>query len=174
MTELRTERLQLRRMVAEDLPTLLEIECEPAGYRYELTGPPGHEHVRSLLDRMVVHWAEHGFGYCVVELAETGAAIGLGGVRLFEVDGEAVLNLAYRFLERHWGKGYASEMASAVVDWAERELPQYPVVVSMSPINTPSRRLAEKLGFREYTTQDIGYGPEPVLRRSEPLVRGRS
>ena len=80
-------------------------------------------------------WAEDGFGYVAVIEAATGEFTGVGGVQLREFDGEKILNLYYRFRPEFWGRGYASEMAAAVVGWAERELPRYPVQITVGVAN---------------------------------------
>ena len=63
-------------------------------------------------------------------------------------------------------KGYASEAAGALMDWATREHDVTRFVVSISPINKPSLRLAQKFGFRKVgTVTDIEDGVEDVFLR---------
>ncbi|WP_447008564.1 GNAT family N-acetyltransferase [Saccharothrix isguenensis] len=86
------------------------------------------------------------------------------------MDGEPTLNLFYRFRPRHWGRGYAPEMARAAVDWASRARPGRPVVIITDPDNTPSQRVAEKLGFANVGDSTIDEGPVQVWRRQEATM----
>jgi RimJ/RimL family protein N-acetyltransferase len=62
-----------------------------------------------------------------------------------------ILNLYYRFRPEAWGKGSATEMASAVIAWADRTLPQYAVQISVHVDNEPSLAVARRLGFRTHS-----------------------
>lgn len=57
--------------------------------------------------------------------------------------------LGYMFLPRAWGRGYAAEACAAVLDWSADALPGEPVVLCTRSANTPSMRLAARLGFSE-------------------------
>ncbi|TWE29996.1 GNAT family N-acetyltransferase [Prauserella muralis] len=164
LEDLRTDRLLLRPLRADDLPAVLEIQTDPRTHLHDsyLAGP---EEVRQLFEAWLRHWADHGFGYLTVVEQATGAVIGIGGVQERELDGERVLNLFYRFRPSAWGKGYAAEMAGTVVDWAERTLPGLPVVVITNVGNAPARRVAEKLGFAVDKEADYQGAPAVYYRR---------
>ncbi|WP_158888304.1 GNAT family N-acetyltransferase [Amycolatopsis anabasis] len=145
-TEIRTERLVLRPLREADRPTVLEIQTDPRTNEFN-PRPPTVEETEQKFAYWLDHWRRYGFGYLVVLEAATGKVLGLGGVQVRQHAGADVLNLYYRFRPAAWGQGYASEMAAAVVDWAERELPERPVLISISVGNKPSIRVAERLGF---------------------------
>ena len=64
------------------------------------------------------------------------------------------------------GKGYASEAVEALMDWATREHHVTRFVVSISPINHPSLRIAQKFGFRKVGSfTDPEDGVEDVFLR---------
>jgi RimJ/RimL family protein N-acetyltransferase len=54
--------------------------------------------------------------------------------------------------------GYASEAVQALIDWATREHNVTQFIVSISPANEPSLRLAQKFGFHKVgaATDDEG------------------
>ncbi len=58
--------------------------------------------------------------------------------------------LGYRIAEAHTGKGYMTEAAAAVIDYAFRELKLKRIEANIMPINTPSLRTAKKLGFTRF------------------------
>ncbi|MCS7480045.1 GNAT family N-acetyltransferase [Umezawaea endophytica] len=150
--EVHTERLRLRRVVAEDLPAALAIMSDPETNHHNPDGTPTPERTAVQLAEWLRHWAEDGIGYWAVELR--GRVIGFGGLRTYGLDGEPTLNLFYRFTPAHWGFGYATEMADAAITWATSARPDRPVVILTGLDNKPSQRVAEKLGFVRTGTTD--------------------
>ena len=62
------------------------------------------------------------------------------------------VEFGYTIFPAYRKKGYASEAAQALMDWAAREHGVRRFVVSISPANEPSMRLARKFGFRKVGT----------------------
>ena len=76
------------------------------------------------------------------------------------------VEFGYTIFADYRRKGYASEAAEALMDWATREHDVTRFVVSISPINEPSLRLAQKFGFHKVgTVTDIEDGVEDVFLR---------
>nr|WP_245573990.1 GNAT family N-acetyltransferase [Amycolatopsis nigrescens] len=153
LMEIRTERLLLRPLRESDRAEVIEIQTDPRTNRFN-PDPPSVAESEQKFDQWLTHWGEYGYGYLAAVEAGTGELLGVGGVANRRFGDEEVLNLYYRFSPGAWGKGYASEMAAAVVAWAEREVPERPVVISVSVENVPSIRVAERLGFTDYTVAD--------------------
>ncbi|WAL64436.1 GNAT family N-acetyltransferase [Amycolatopsis cynarae] len=147
--EIRTGRLTLRRLTEDDRETVVEIQTDPRTNRHNPT-PPDRVESLAKFDSWLADWAELGFCYVAVVETATGSFAGVGGLQLRQFDGEEILNLYYRFRPEFWGRGYATEMASAVIAWADRTVPRYPVQISVSLSNTPSLRVAGRLGFQPY------------------------
>ncbi|MGW7536150.1 GNAT family N-acetyltransferase [Amycolatopsis sp. NPDC054798] len=170
VTEIVTERLVLRRFVETDRQAVVEIQNDPETNRYN-PRPPDTATTLVMFDSWLEHWAEFGYGYLAVrergrpESADGADVIGMTGVRNREFRGEKVLNLAYRFRPSAWGKGYAVEAARASVEWAEREIPAIPVLISVAVSNTPSLRVVEKLGFSEYVEEEYDGAVSRHFRR---------
>lgn len=117
-----------RRLTSDGHPTLAELE---ASIRDD-TGSPSSK--RSL-------------GLPAIELRDTGDVIGYAGL----TDGRTCADepeLAYELLRRQWGHGYATEAATAVVDWAARSGYRR-LWATVWDWNTASRRVLAKLGFTE-------------------------
>ena len=75
------------------------------------------------------------------------------------------VEFGYTIFPDHRGKGYASEAAEALMDWATREHGVTRFVVSISPMNEPSLRIAKKFGFRKVGTFTDPEGVEDVFLR---------
>ncbi len=57
------------------------------------------------------------------------------------------VELGYALHPSAWGKGYATELGRACLDWADTVLQLPRVVAFVHPDNAASRRVLEKLGF---------------------------
>jgi ribosomal-protein-alanine N-acetyltransferase len=76
------------------------------------------------------------------------------------------VEFGYTIFPDYRGKGYASEAAGALMDWATREHGVTRFVVSISPTNEPSLRVAQKFGFRKVGSfNDPEEGVEDVFLR---------
>jgi [ribosomal protein S5]-alanine N-acetyltransferase len=76
------------------------------------------------------------------------------------------VEFGYTIFPDYRGMGYASEAAQALMDWATREHGVTRFIVSISPTNEPSLRLAQKFGFRKVGSfTDPEDGVEDVFLR---------
>jgi RimJ/RimL family protein N-acetyltransferase len=72
--------------------------------------------------------------------------------------------LAFEFLRRFWGQGYATEAAWAVLDWA-RSSGYERLWASVWGWNTASRRVLAKVGFAETDREEAIHGTNLVTTR---------
>ena len=100
------------------------------------------EQLRSGLE----HWERNGFGPWVFQVRETGETVGGAALRRVEIEGQPEVEVGYRVAAAWWGRGIATEMASAVVGVA-RGLGLEEIVAFTLPDNLASRRVMEKAGF---------------------------
>lgn len=76
------------------------------------------------------------------------------------------VEFGYTIFSDYRGRGYASEAAQALMDWATQQHRVTRFVVSISPGNEPSLRIAQKFGFRKVgTVVDPEDGVEDVFLR---------
>jgi len=143
---LQTERLVLRPMVADDLEALECIFGEPTVMAAFGERPLSREQVQRWLSRNLAHQTEHGYGLFAVCLKSDSRLIGDCGLELMEVDGEQVAELGYDFRSDCWNRGYATEAAAAVRDYAFGILGLTRLVSLIRPGNEASARVAEKVG----------------------------
>jgi RimJ/RimL family protein N-acetyltransferase len=145
---LETERLVLRQMNVDDDKFIFDLVNEPAFIQNI-----GDKGVRTLEDARdyiltgpVASYAKFGFGLYLVELAETGAPIGICG--LLKRDSLEDVDIGFAFLEKFWGKGFAHESAAAVMEYGRSVLGIERIVAITSPNNEGSIRVLSKLGLR--------------------------
>ena len=161
--EIVTARLALRRPGRADLETILAIHRDPQACLHNpsdlLTARAEAEHLYARWDE---HWRRHGFGYWVVEERESRKILGFAGVKVVRFRETEALNLFYRLDPAAWGKGVATEAATAVVAWAGRHLPEWPIIARVRPENVASQRVAVSAGLtRAEHLDDLGEdGPD--------------
>ena len=88
----------------------------------------------------------HNPAFYAVELKASGKVI--GKLYLKNQDFFDSYELGYTFNRNYWGKGYASESAKALMQYAFTELSARRIIAEADIRNTRSCRLLEKLGFR--------------------------
>ena len=147
MKILETERLVLRQVSIEDAETILTLLNEPSFIRNI-----GDREVRTLddarkyiLDRLVASYEKYGFGMYLVEVKETGAPAGLCG--LVRRDGLEDVDIGYALLSQYWSKGYATESAVAVKEYAKNTIGLRRLVAITDPRNHGSIRVLQKIGL---------------------------
>ena len=94
-------------------------------------------------------------GLLAVERRLSGEVIGYCGLVVQEVNGLDAPELAFEFLRRAWGHGYATEASSAVLNWARSSAFSH-LWATVWDWNTASRRVLEKLGFAEIRRETRG------------------
>jgi ribosomal-protein-alanine N-acetyltransferase len=145
--EIVTARLALRRPAAADLTTIFAIHRDPQACRHNpsdlLATDADAEHLYRRWDE---HWRRHGFGYWVVE-ARDRRILGFAGLKAVRFRETEALNLFYRLHPSAWGDGVATEAATAVVAWAGRHLPEWPIIARVRPDNVASQKVAQRAGL---------------------------
>ena len=153
--ELRTERLRLTRPVATDSAEVFAILGDPRTVEHNPSDRlEDAGQAAALVTRWVRHWEQHGFGYWCVRESDADRIIGYAGVKRMEIHGRPVLNLVYRFAPEVWGRGLATEAASAVLARTLDELPAETIVARVRPDNRPSQDVALKAGLHRDPTMD--------------------
>ncbi|WP_431681894.1 GNAT family N-acetyltransferase [Kitasatospora sp. KL5] len=146
--ELTTDHLVLRRPVPGDAETILAVHRDPLSCRHN---PSDALRTRAeaewLFRRWDEKWRANGYGYWVVRGRTDGQPLGFCGVKPTALSGMTALNLFYRLHPAAWGRGVATEAASAVVAWAGTTLPGLPLIARIRPDNLPSQRVALKAGL---------------------------
>lgn len=144
-----SERLVLRHVHLLDAEPLMLVFGDPEVMRFG-DGPQSAEWVRAWLRSCLERYhREWGFGpYAVVERASR-SVLGYCGLFYFpDLGGRPEVELGYRLARAAWGRGYATEAARAVRDYAFITLGLGRLVALIDPDNTASLRVAAKLGMR--------------------------
>jgi RimJ/RimL family protein N-acetyltransferase len=147
MIVLKTPRLRLRQMTADDADNLLGIFADPEAMRF-YPATKGRRETEAWIDWNLRSYAEHGIGLWIVEAKETGRFVGQCGLTMQEVEGVWEPEVGYLFLRAYWGRGYATEAAAACLDYGFTQQGYERIICLPSAANLPSRRVAKRLGMR--------------------------
>jgi len=165
-----TERLSLRRLTEGDGAFYCRLANDPdwlrnIGNRNLPTPAAAAEFIRS---KTLPGYDALGFGMYLVEAKADGTPLGLAG--LVKRDTLPGPDIGFAFLPEARGQGYALEAAGAVVNHAAT-LGITRLLAIVSPHNTPSTRLLEKLGFVLEGLRPVGANGEELLVYAAELGR---
>ncbi len=160
---LTTPRLLLRMWRDADLPAFAAMNADPQVM--ELF-PELLERAESdaLVRRIRAHFDEHGFGRWAVEVPGVAEFIGFVGLSVvdFRAAFTPAVEIGWRLATPHWGKGYATEAARAVLRFGFNQLRLDEIVSFTVPHNQRSRRVMERIGMTYIATDDFEHPRLPV------------
>lgn len=140
--------VRFRELRATDLQAMHRLHGEPSTNQHNPYGAnPDLAATHAMLAGWIDHVDSHGFGYEAAEL--DGQVIGVCGARFDEWRGHQVINLYWRLLPEHWGRGLSGPLADHALDIARSRPAQHDehIVARMLPANLASRRVAERIGL---------------------------
>ncbi len=145
-----SERLYARESTPSDAENAYALNLDWEVIRY--TGDPPFESVEEARGFLESYDAfeKTGMGRWYVFLKETGEFIGWCGLKLHRDPEGDWVDLGYRFLKKHWNKGYATEASAACLDYGFENLEMDFVIAEADQRNTASIRVMKKLGFSFY------------------------
>lgn len=153
---IKTERLLLRPLQQGDALALHQIANEPEIIRWM----PDWQSTREEIERLIryfgvqFHLANRREARVAFAVQLEDEVIGMVGVgNKPEVDDE--IEIAYFVSQTHVGRGYATEAAKAVAQWALANLGMEYLMAIVDTDNHPSQRVLERCGFRKVGTRRL-------------------
>ena len=149
---LESERLVLRQFTAQDADLLIELDSDPAVMRFLTGGEPSmsedvvRDQVIPGLLAAYDRW-DGRFGLFAAHEKGTDAFIGWFCLRPQRSGPLDEVELGYRLRRDAWGKGYATEGSTALVDKGFSELGVRTVWGETMALNVSSQRVMEKVGM---------------------------
>jgi RimJ/RimL family protein N-acetyltransferase len=141
---LETERLILREFRQDDFPVYEKLAADIDVMRYlggkTMTQVEAWRHMAF----MVGHWTLRGYGYFALEEKSSGEFIGRAGFT--NPTGWPGFELGWTVAPWRQRQGFAFEAAQRLLRFAFEDLDKAHVISLIHRDNTPSRRVAEKLG----------------------------
>ncbi|HVN60406.1 MAG TPA: GNAT family N-acetyltransferase [Gaiellaceae bacterium] len=147
-----TERLLVRPFLPDsDSAAMASVYCDPDVMRFIPGGAlEDLAAVRAALEGHAAEQVRRGFAFWAVVERATGAVIGDVGFGIFEPTGE--IELGWTLARDRWGRGYATEAASACLGAGLAHLAASRIVALVDAENEPSSRVAERIGMTRIET----------------------
>jgi RimJ/RimL family protein N-acetyltransferase len=161
--ELTTERLILREFKQSDWPDILDYQSDPLYLRYYDWKDRTPEAVQDFVAMFLTQQQEQPrikFQLAVV-LQSNRQLIGTCGIRMKSADAREG-DIGYELSPKHWGQGYATEAARAIVSFGFTKLKLHRIWSWCIAENVGSAHVLQKLGMQ----------PEGRLRENE-YYKGR-
>ena len=144
---LHTARLDLRPLVPTDADALFALKSDAEVQRYGSHVPwTALQQAVDYIERDRQGMAEGQHAQLAVVHREDGAV--LGTCTLHALDAQCRrADVGYALLPSAWGRGYANEAVTALLDWGFAQLQLNRVEADIDPRNAASARALERLGF---------------------------
>jgi len=143
--QIETQRLILRLPQRADFDGYAELHADEEAARH-IGGPLVRDAAWRKFLQMPGAWAMQGFGMFSIVDKNNGEWLGQCGP--WQPEGWPGTEVGWAFRRTAWGKGYATEAATAAIDWAFANLRWSEVIHCIDRANVPSQRVAKRLGSR--------------------------
>ena len=144
-------RLRLREVGLADLDDAWAWSSDERFFRYLPVEQPADREAERLWLESVIAEAigtprrQYQLG---IELAETGSLVGMTRIGV-DSERHRSANIGYGVAPAFWGRGIASEAAALIVGFGFERLGMHRIWATHHPENVASRRVLDRLGFRE-------------------------
>lgn len=164
---LETNRLILRQWKATDFQVFAELNADPEVMAY-FPKTLSQDESDAIGQKCQLLISQKGWGFWAAELKSSGEFIGFVGLHVPEDDLPCCpcVEIGWRLLKKHWGKGYATEAALESLSFAFEILELDEVVSFTTVSNKPSRAVMERIGMVN-SQQNFMH---PMLSEDHPLV----
>ena len=161
---LETKRLVLKPLNPSHLDDLFALRSDPEVMKYigESGSIQTREEVENFIQCGTGYYEKYGLDFFSVFEKETGEFVGQAG--LFHVGfnvNQSDIELAYRLHTKYWNRGYATELAKALIDYGFYKLSLPKIIAAVRPENERSRKVMEKAGMSYIGIVDFRGKPWP-------------
>jgi len=165
MNIIETERLLLRPFEPADEDAFIAQVTDSDFMQFSRSGALDDSAARSAFKRRLA-LADSQFNKFAVIEKSTNNIIGYCGVDSCELEGNYELELGYRLIASARGQGYATEAASAVLDYYGRQGVTN-IIAFTAHGNKSSQAVLKKLGYTAIKSSEIDAFPIVVFRRQQ-------
>ena len=167
--EIATDRLRLRRWLPEDRAPFAAMNADPHVMEF-FPATLSRSESDAFAARIEEHFELHVFGLWAVEVPGVTPFAGFVGlsIPLFEASFMPCVEIGWRLSPRHWGHGYATEGARAVLASAFGKGGLAEVLSFTVPGNLRSRKVMERIGMTRRVGEDFDH---PNVPEGHPLRR---
>jgi len=144
---LESARLYLREVKDDDLHLLFELHSDPEVMKFIRPAEKTLDETRATMERIYKsNDYEKGIGLWICHEKNLNEFIGWFVLKPLENTPD--IEIGYRLMKQHWGKGYATEMSNEMVTYCFNKLKLPKIAAATHPDNHASQHVLEKIGLR--------------------------
>jgi|GEM_PF-6702 len=168
-TILETPRFNIRPFTESDREEFLSFGKDKEVFNEDYHEVDGYLETR--FAKYIQDWREKGVTKFGVFEKSTGELAGYAGFGYYTAQDlkdqpfakENDLEIGYRFAKKHWGSGVGTEVASALMQWANEKFPSQQIFATTGLKNVASQKVLAKCGFEFIANIPIIEGGEEKL-----------
>lgn len=160
---LETGRLRLRNWRDSDRPLFAGINADPEVMKFFPFRRTRAE-ADALMDRISARIDQTGFGFYAAAIRETDEPVGFCGLALTDLEpffGDGTLEIGWRLARPHWGKGYVTEAATALLHHGFENRGATEIVSFAVPENIRSTAVMKRIGMHRAEKRDFDHPRVP-------------
>lgn len=142
---LETERLFLRPLRESDGDAIFAMRSDAEVMRF-IREPQDRAETDDWIQLVSSRWEKDRIGFCALIEKQSGKFLGWCGIWRLKETNE--LEVGYAIAKQFWNRGFASEAAARIIEYAFENLKPDKIVAVADPKNSASRRVMEKLGMK--------------------------
>lgn len=160
---IQSQRLILKPAHLSHLDELIKLCTNPDVMRYVGDGQIlSAEDVLAFIHTREKYYQNYGLDFFSVFKSDDGQFIGQAGLFHLNFDvSNTDIWLAYRLQQKFWHKGYAQELAKALINWGLKDLSLPSILAFVHPENKRSKRVLENAGMVYRGLKDYKSVPRP-------------
>ena len=153
---LESARLYLKEFTIDDAENFFRLNSDPDVMKYILTPMTDINVIIKSIKKIRKYYIENpGFGVWAGFVKESDEFIGF--FELAHLDNTEEIEVGYRLLKEHWGKGYATEMTQVLIEYGFNKMDLKEIVGITHPENIASQNVLLKSGLT-YVKDAVFYG----------------
>ena len=150
---LETLRLELRTFVPDDLEDMVRLDGDPRVMKYIADGKPAARDAVAARLKRFIRYPKLNPDLGVWRAARRDSGATIGWFALNYAGKTTDIEVGYRLLPDAWGQGFATEGATALVDYGFDDLGLHRIIGVTHPDNKASQRVLMNAGL-----EDVGWG----------------
>lgn len=141
---LKTKRLFLKYITQSDFQELKSI-LQDGEVMYAWEYDFSDKDVQNWIDKNISLYKKYNLGFFLMLENTSRKVVGQAALMPDKIDGQQYYEIGYILKKEHWHKGYATEAAKALKNYAFNTLNIDEVIFEIRPTNISSRKVAENL-----------------------------
>lgn len=152
-----TKRLLIRKLQVVDIEPFYELESNPKVLQYATGEPKNLEESKEDLKQLIARYTNKKNNFWIYAIERKSDNEFVGTVALVK-DEEGNDEIGYRFIERYWGNGFATELCEGLIQYC-KSVGMKKLIGCVVDENIASAKILERFNFvviEKFISDDIG------------------